>query len=148
MAVEEAPLELWAFTVLRAKSLASCLSLTGVFVANRRVFRAQNVPYVYLTLAISRGVSDFGRTKYLLNCSLWALTALRAKSLAFRLSLMGVSSRRCSSGMLCSTFSSMGSPWQSHPGTYLRHVCTLSININCEPLSSSSERSKHARALF
>ena len=58
---------------------------------------------------------------HLLNCSFWALTVLRAKSLALRLSLMGVSSRRCSSDMLCSTFSSMGRPWQSHPGTYLVH---------------------------
>jgi hypothetical protein len=33
-------------------------------------------------------------------------------------SLMGVSALRSSSFMDCSTLSSMGRPWQSHPGTY------------------------------
>ena len=63
------------------------------------------------------GSSQSPHTPYLLNESRCLSTVLSAKFRAFLRSLMGVSAFRASASMDCNTLSSMGRPWQSHPGT-------------------------------
>ena len=79
-------------------------------------------------------------------CSRCASTVFRAKFRAFLRSLIGVSSARFSLSMLCSTFSSIGRPWQSHPGTNrtrfpfrasYRHTKSFRILLSACPMCKS-----------
>ena len=49
----------------------------------------------------------------------------RCGDVPFFRNLIGVSSSRLSASMLCSTFNSIGNPWQSHPGTYLTFLPSI-----------------------
>jgi hypothetical protein len=64
------------------------------------------------------GGATHSERKNLRNCSRCAFTVLSAKSRALRRSVIGVNSCLCSGDSPCSTFSSMGRPWQSQPGMY------------------------------